>query len=234
MNDKKDFAFDGPNTMSFSRDALKSLKEGSETVKKHYEFWGTLVSNFNLARIVILILTLIIAALLSGLYFMANKPSLVFRTNEKGAALVYLPSNPDSVFNEELVYSTDQFIRRHTDLNPVSVEKSLETALQMVTKPVRDELLSEINSQDYIGTARKYKPAYNLEIGTIEVKKREHPYYTTYCIVNINFIKPKNFLRVHIYEITWRKYPRTDTFPSGLYIAKLDHYDQGDIKTNLK
>jgi hypothetical protein len=234
METKKDFNFGNQHTMSYSLDKLKSLRdESGEGTQKHYEFWGGLISNFNLARIVIVIMSLTIGGLVALLYFSTQKPALVFKTDDAGKSLVYTPSNPDSVFSEELLFATDQFIRRHTDLNPVSVENSLELALQMTTKTVRDDLLSEIKAQDYIGIARKYKPTYSIEIGNIEVKKREHPYYTTYCIVNINFLKPKNFVRVHIYEITWRKYARSQANPSGLYIAKLDHYDQGEIKTNL-
>lgn len=233
MDNKKDFNFTGPNTMSYSKEQLASFKEGTGEVKKHYEFWGTLLSNFNLAKIIIFILVLIIMGLLCVVFSLSHKPALVFRTTDNGKSASYVPANPDSVFNEELTFVTRQFIENHTDLNPVSVEKSLEDALKMTTKPVREELITEIHQQDYIGTARKYKPTYNLEIGDIAIKTREHPYYKTYCIVNINYLKPKNFIRVHIYELTWRKYPRTDSNPSGLFLAKLDHYDQGDIKTNL-
>ena len=232
---EKGEAFGGPQTMSYSKTdiaALKTGKDGKEN--QHFEFWGSLLSNFNLAKIMVFILSGFVVFLLFDVYSLGHRPALVFKTTDKGESSSYVPANPDSVFDEELLYYTNEFIKSHTDLNPVSVKTSLERAISLTAGEARKTLTNEINKEDYIGTANKYRPTYNIEIGRIDIKSREYPFYKTYCVTNVNFIKPKNFVRVHVYEITWKKYNRTPQNPSGMYIVVLNHYDQADIKTNLK
>jgi len=226
-----------PMTQSFSRDKLKemALSEGmpGQPQKKHYEFWGNIVSSYNIARLIIIILSLLCLGLFVLVFVYVNKPPTVIRVDSTGKDASEASFNADSVFNEELIFNTRTFIEKHTDLSPITVESSLEGALAMCATQARKALLEEIKANDYIGTARKYSPTCTIDIGNIEVKKREHPYYDTYCVINVNFIKPKAFLRVHTYSITWKKVNRSNANPSGLYIVKLDHYDQGDIKKPL-
>jgi len=223
-------------TMQYSRSDLDKAKQQMSTSKegnKHYEFFGSFVSVTSMARYVILFLSVIIILLLLVLYASMNKPALVFKADTDGKVTQYSPINPDSVFDEELIFATRNFIESHNDLNPATVENSLNDALSVTTKQVREILIKEIKENDYIGTAQKFRPSYTIDIGTIEIKSREFPYYKTYCVANVNFLKPRQFVRVHIYEITWRKYSRTNSYPSGLYIAQINHYDQGNVQTNL-
>jgi len=232
MNNKN--FHEGANTMSYSRKQLNMLKESAPGEQKtHYEFWGKLSSSYNLSRAVIAILSLFIIFLFALLYLEMTKPNLVFKVDGQGVSSGFSAPNASTVYDEELVYNTTTFINLHNDLNPFSVEKSLNQALQMCANETRKSLLAEITSENLIETAIKYKPTCQIELGNITFKKKEHPYYETFCIVNINYIKPKQFLRVHTYDIIWKKGERTNDNPSGLYIVKLDHYDQGDIKKPL-
>lgn len=220
----------GTNTMTYSRQALNALaNSGNGKPRTHYEFWGNLVSSYNLTRAIIAFLAVLIVLLCAMLYMVASKPSLVFKVDHEGRASSYKPSSGTEAFDEELNYMTSEFIRSHCDLNPFSIEGSLNKALDMCSDEVRKNLMSEIKNDKLVETSRKYNPTVNLEMGTISIKKKEPPYYETFCIVNINFIKPKTFLRVHTYDILWKKGNRTNENPTGLYIVKLDHYDQGDI-----
>jgi hypothetical protein len=223
----------GPNTMSFSREKLQAMKQDKTTDKTHYEFYASIISSQNLAKLIILVLLTIIGGLIALIYVFAQKPPIVFKMDKTGRTEAFASSTTDSVFNEELMFLTNQFILNHNDLNPVSVESSLENCLSFTTAQVRNELLAEIKQKQLIETARKYRPTYQIEMGTVQIKDRKHPYYTTYCIVNIHFIKPKDFIRVHVYEITWKKIARSPKNPFGLYIATLSHYDQGNINNNL-
>jgi len=217
-----------------SKEAVAPLQSARHSNgRKHYEFYGDLVSKVVFARIIVLILCLIIFGLLFTVVKLVNKPSMVFRTTKSGNTKTYTPSNPDSVFNEELVFLTMKFVTNHNDLNPATVEESLEKALSLCLSSSRNELLKELSNDKNIEVARTRRPTYHIEVGKIKIRHRSHPHYKTYCIVNLSFLKPRQFLRVHVYEITWKKLDRTDANPFGLYISKLDHYNQNEIHNRL-